>query len=125
MEIPLLQLRPRLYSYYQVIVKANLNRQVFLVENNAGFHQKAQRVTEEERRNFDIKVASHSLNSPDLYFIETVFDYIKNSLKKYNLGENEAGETAQQRAKVIISKEWNEYQEVVVTAIVKGFKDKL
>ena len=118
-------LRPLLYPYYQAIVKANPNRQVFLVEDNAGPHQKAQRVTEEERRNLGIKVAPHPPNSPDLHPIETVFDYTKDSLEEYNLGENGAGEAAQERAKAIISKEWNEYQGAAVTAIAKGFKDKL
>ena len=118
-------LRPRLYSYYQAVVKVNLNRQIFLVEDNAGVHQKAQRVTDEERRMLSIKIVPHSSNSPDLHLIETVFNYIKDSLEEYNLGANETSMAAQQYAKDVIQKEWNEYQTGVVTAIAKDFKDKL
>ena len=118
-------LRPHLYPYYQAVVKVNPHRQVFFVEDNAGPHQKAQRITAEERDELNIKMAPHPFNSPDLHPIETIFNYIKDSLEEYNLGDYEVDQAAQEHAKAIILKEWKKYQGAAVTAICKGFKDKL
>ena len=51
----------------------------------------------------------HSLNSSDIHFIETIFNYIKNSLKKYNLKNHKVDQIAQEHAKIIILKKWKKY----------------
>ena len=118
-------LRSHLYFYYQAVVKVNFHRQIFFVENNVDFHQKAQRIIAEERDEFDIKITLHCFNSSDIHFIKTIFNYMKNSLKKYNLKKYKVDQIAKERAKVIILKKWKKYQEAAVTVICKDFKNKL
>ena len=118
-------LRSYLYSYYEKMCKINFYRKIFIVENNAEFHFKTQWIIVLERKIINLKNAFHFINSFDLHFIETVFEYMKNSVKKYNLVANEAFEAVKERARQIILTEWKERQMKAIIVICKDFKNKL
>ena len=61
---------PILYLFAEEVQKANPNRQVYIVEDNASCHVGARRMTEGYRVERGLEVAPHPPNSPDLNEIE-------------------------------------------------------
>jgi len=55
-----------LYPYYEAVQRANPDKEVYLVEDNAPSHQKASRFLEEVRKERGIRKVPHPPNSPNL-----------------------------------------------------------
>ena len=114
-----------LYSYYKEVQRINSTQKIWLMKDNAESHSKAARYCTEYQKKHSIFKCKWPSNSSDLHSIENVWRYEKDSLKEYDLEENEKEQKAMWRAVKVITKEWEQGQTAKVTAICKSFWEKL
>ena len=100
----------------------HLDRQVWLIEDNAGIHSKAEWVAWRDRAEKGIRKAPWPPNSPDLHPIENLWDYTKDLLSEEPVSGSSDAE--KKRFKDLVIKEWQEI-DGKVQQMMAGFKDKL
>jgi hypothetical protein len=76
---------PKLWPYYQAICEANKGREVWLIEDNAPPHVKANRLFADEKKRRGIRTIDWPSNSPDLHPIENTFFDLKKEVSALNL----------------------------------------
>lgn len=97
-------LMPKLYSYYKAIQQKHPDREVWLVEDNAGGHKKASDIMAKYREEHNISKAPHPPNSPDLNMIEGLWDYEQDRVEEYPVFGGSQADV--QRAKDYVTREW-------------------
>ena len=83
-----------LYSYYKKVQRVNSTQKIWLMKDNAEAHSKAAWYCTEYWEKHSIFKCNWPLNSSDLHLIENVWSYEKDSLKKYDLRDNDKEQKA-------------------------------
>ncbi len=83
-------LTKKLWPYYHAIQAANPDREVWLIEDNAPPHTKANRLCNDEVVQQGIRKLTWPPNSPDLHAIENVFTDLKKKVHDLNLSKQQS-----------------------------------
>jgi len=81
---------PKLWPYYQAVCHANPGREVWLIEDNAPPHIKANRLFADEKKRRNIRTIDWPSNSPDLHPIENTFFDLKKEVSSLNLSKSKS-----------------------------------
>jgi hypothetical protein len=92
---------PKLWPYYQAICDANRGREVWLIEDNAPPHVKANRLFAEEKERRGIRTIDWPSNSPDLHPIENTFFELKKEVSALDLSKSRSNVAFQRLATTI------------------------
>ena len=80
----------------------------FFNKNDVFNHVKTNRLFDSIKQKINILNISHFSNLSNLHFIENVFNYTKNSLKKHDLKFFETNEKSKTYIKNMILKKWKQ-----------------
>ena len=69
-----------LYLFYEEVQKANPTYKIWLIKDNASAHQKVAKINANIIQKKGIKKIDWLTNSPDLHFIEDIWDWEKEML---------------------------------------------
>lgn len=83
-------LLPKLWLYYKAVCSKNPDREVWLIEDNAPPHVKANRLFADEKRRQGIRTIDWPPNSPDLHPIENTFDELKREVEALDLSTSQS-----------------------------------
>ena len=115
-------LKPLLYPYCERLQELHPERQVWLIEDNASIHTKAEWTAAQHRIERGVRKAPWPPNSPDLHPIENLWDYEKDIIGDEPV--HGASESEKNRFKELTAKEWLA-MDGKVKQCMGTFKDKL
>lgn len=88
-------------------MKRNPGKNVWVIEDNAPAHVKAARLCQEERERRGIKKVDWTPNSPDLHWIESLWDPMKDDLQSRWRKIKGASKASKDKAREELENEWN------------------
>lgn len=89
-----------LYPYYHKVARANLDYDVYLVEDNAGSHTKTRRFLQGHPLQQGILFAPQPSSSPDFHLIERVFDALKDEIASFTPSAKNSATVAEAEEKI-------------------------
>ena len=88
-------------------MKRNPGKNVWVIKDNAPAHVKAARLCQEEREQRGIKKVDWTPNSPDLHWIESLWDPMKDDLQPRWRKIKGASKASKDKAREELENEWN------------------
>ena len=85
----------------------NPDKTVWVIEDNAPAHAKAAKLYKEERERRGINKVEWTPNSPDLHWIESLWDPIKDDLQPRWRKIKGASKASKEKAREELEREWN------------------
>ena len=95
-----------LYDFVEATQARNLDKQVYLIEDNAGAHRKASRLLTAERERRSIVKVDWIPNSPDLNPIEDVWGPLQDYLEPTFNTLNGSSDSTKEKAREVIQTAW-------------------
>ena len=97
----------RLYTYAEEVMARNPGKRVWVIEDNAPAHVKAAKLCAEERERRGIMKVDWTPNSPDLHWIESLWDPLKDDVQPYWREIKGASKASKDKAREVLEQEWN------------------
>ncbi len=115
-----------LYDFVQDTQTRNFDRQIYLIEDNAGAHKKIARLLKTERKKRDIVKIDWIPNSSDLYSIENVWGSLCVYLESTFDELNKSSDAVKEQAREAIRKIWkSEHLHFKICEAVERWSNKL